>query len=67
MTITPNSVLADKTVGYIEDNYRLNIVLVRHDHQSEMHPTDAQRIQAGDTLAVLGGPAQLARLVHDND
>ena len=67
VTITPHSVFADKTVGYIEDNYHLNIVLVRHDHQSEMHPTDSQKIQAGDTLAVLGGPEQLARLVHDNE
>jgi voltage-gated potassium channel len=67
VTITPHSVFADKTVGYVEDNYHLNIVLVRHDHQSEMHPTDSQKIQAGDTLAVLGGPEQLARLVHDNE
>lgn len=67
VTITPHSIFADKTVGYIEDNYHLNIVLVRHDHQSEMHPTDSQLIHAGDTLAVLGGPSQLARFVHANE
>jgi Trk K+ transport system NAD-binding subunit len=67
VTITPHSVFAEKTVGYVEDNYHLNIVLVRHDHKSEMHPTDSQMIQAGDTLAVLGGPEQLAHLVHDNE
>lgn len=67
VTITPHSMFANKTVGFVEDNYHLNIVLVRHDHQSEMHPTDAQKILAGDTLAVLGGPTQLARLVHDNE
>jgi len=67
ITINPNSPFAGKTVGYIEDTYHLNIVLVRHDHESEMHPTDACPIHAGDTLAVLGGPTQLARLVHDNE
>jgi len=67
VTIKPNSIFATKTVGYVEDNYHLNIVLLRHDHESEMHPTDSCPIHAGDTLAVLGGPAQLSRLVHDNE
>jgi len=66
VTIKPNSPFASKTVGYLEDNYHLNIVLLRHDHESEMHPTDSCPIHAGDTLAVLGGPPQLAQLVHDN-
>ena len=67
LTISPSSLLANKTIGYVEDNYHLNIVLLRHDHQSDMHPTDACPINVGDTLAVLGGPMQLSRLVHDNE
>ena len=67
VTIKPGSQFADKTVGFVEDNYHLSIVLLRHDHTSEMHPTDSCPIHAGDTLAVLGGPAQLNRLVHDNE
>ena len=66
LTISPGSQLAGKTVGYVEDNYHLNIVLVRHDHQSEMHPTDGALLGAGDTLAVLGGPDPLNHLLHDN-
>jgi Trk K+ transport system NAD-binding subunit len=66
LTIPPSSNLASKTVGYVEDNYHLNIILLRHDHQSEMHPTDTRPLQAGDTLAVLGGPEQLSRLMQDN-
>lgn len=65
-TIKPNSEFADKTVGYVEDNYHLNIVLLRHDHESEMHPTDSSPLHAGDTIAVLGGPEHLNRLLHDN-
>jgi voltage-gated potassium channel len=66
LTISTNSQLAGKTVGNIEDGYHLSIVLVRHDHQSEMHPTDATQIHTGDTLAVLGGPDSLNHLLHDN-
>lgn len=67
VTIKPKSPLANKTIGYVEDTYHLNIVLLRHDHTSEMHPTDSCPIRAGDTLAVLGGPRQLSQLVHDNE
>jgi Trk K+ transport system NAD-binding subunit len=67
VTLTPSSQIAGKTVGFVEDNYHLNIVLLRHDHRSEMHPTDSSPLQVGDTIAVLGGPQQLSRLVHDNE
>jgi voltage-gated potassium channel len=66
MSIHPSSKLVNKTVGYVEDNYHLNIILIRHDHQSEMHPTDTSLLHAGDTLAVLGGPEQLSQLMLDN-
>jgi Trk K+ transport system NAD-binding subunit len=66
LTIPASSKLADKYVGYVEDNYHLNIILLRHDHQSEMHPTDTRPLHPGDTLAVLGGPEQLSRLMQDN-
>ena len=67
LTITSTSQLSGRTVGYVEDNYHLNIVLVRHDHHSEMHPTDSLPISSGDTLAVLGGPDALNHLLHDNE
>jgi voltage-gated potassium channel len=67
LTISPDSDLAGRTVGFIEDNYHLNIVLLRHDHSSEMHPTDSRSVIGGDMIAALGGPEQLNRLLHDND
>jgi Trk K+ transport system NAD-binding subunit len=67
MTITKGSTLADRTVGFIEDNYHLNIVFVRFDHQSEMHPTDSRMLAAGEMIGVLGGPEQLGHLLHDNE
>jgi voltage-gated potassium channel len=67
LKICETSQLAGKTVGYVEDNYHLNIVLIRHDHQSQMHPTDSTLLGVGDTLAVLGGPEPLNHLLHDNE
>lgn len=66
MTISSSSRLANKTVGFVEDNYRLNIILLRHDQESEMHPRDTRSLSAGDTLAVLGGPEQLRQLMQDS-
>jgi len=66
LTIASSSSLARKTVGYVEDNYHLNVILLRRDHTSEMHPTDTSPLNAGDTLAVLGGPEQLSRLMQDS-
>lgn len=67
LTINENSPLSNKTVGHIEDNYHLNVVLLRHDHHSEMHPTDKSELHAGDTIAVLGSSAQLQTLIQANE
>jgi Trk K+ transport system NAD-binding subunit len=67
LTIANDSTLAGRTVGFIEDNYHLNIVFVRSDHHSEMHPTDSRLLSSGDMIGVLGGPEQLAHLLHDNE
>lgn len=67
LTVPATSKLAGKTIGFVEDNYHLNIILVRFDHHSEMHPTDSRVINVGDMLAALGGPGQLSRLMHDNE
>jgi Trk K+ transport system NAD-binding subunit len=67
MTINQGSVLVGQTVGFVEDNYHLNIVFVRFDHHSEMHPTDSRVLNGGDMIAVLGGPEQLSHLIHDNE
>ncbi|MBE0681601.1 MAG: NAD-binding protein [Anaerolineales bacterium] len=67
LTVSGGAPFAQKTVGYVEDNYHLNVVLLRHDHRSEMHPTDKSPLHAGDVIAVLGGPEQLQTLLFDNE
>ena len=66
LTIASTSSLAGRTVGYVEDNYNLNVILLRHDHSSEMHPSDSVLLSTGDTLAVLGGPEELSKLMQDS-
>jgi len=67
LVIKPSSEIADRTVGFVEDTYHLNIVFLRRDHHSHMHPTDSHPVHAGDTLVVLGGPNELNHLMHDNE
>jgi voltage-gated potassium channel len=67
LTISDIAPFANKTVGYVEDHYHLNVVLLRHNHQSEMHPTDKSELHAGDVIAILGVPEQLNQLLHDNE
>lgn len=64
LTIAPNSDLDGKSVGQIEDGYSVSIVLVRHDHSSDLHPTDSMIMEGGNLLAVLGRPEKLNALVH---
>ncbi len=66
LTINPESRLANKVVGYVEDNYHVSVILVRHDHETEMHPTDNKKISSGDVLAVLGGPDELSKIMYAN-
>lgn len=64
LTIGFGSELDGKTVGQVEDGYSVSIVLVRHNHTSELHPTDSMILKGGNLLAVLGRPEKLNSLVH---
>jgi voltage-gated potassium channel len=67
LTISDEAPFGEKTIGYVEDNYHVSVVLQRHGHISEMHPTAKSSLHAGDVIAVLGGPEQLNQLLHDNE
>jgi Trk K+ transport system NAD-binding subunit len=66
ITITPGCSLEGRTVGQIEDNYIVSLILVRHDGALEFHPTDTRQVRANDSLAVLGRPDRLHHLIHDS-
>ena len=66
MVIGETSALTEKTVGHVEENYHLTVILLRQNDHSEMHPKINSVLNAGDTVAVLGGPDQLKQLMQDN-
>jgi voltage-gated potassium channel len=66
-TVSPNTPIDGRTVGFVENTYKVNIVLLRHDHESMMPPKDTNTLHAGDVLAVLGAPEQLSNILHENE
>ncbi len=61
-----SSDLPDSAVGEIEQSYNLSVVMLRRNGQSDFHPRSDRALEAGDTLVVLGGVAQISRLVEDS-
>jgi len=67
LNIKPNSALAGKTIGEIESRRRVHIALLSHNHQIEQPPSKDAILAAEDTLAALGEPDELNRLLHENE
>lgn len=66
ITISAGCILEGKTVGYIEDNYVVSVIMLRSDSRTEFHPTDSHPVHADDIVAVLGRPDRLHQLIHDS-
>ncbi|MFZ6031280.1 MAG: potassium channel family protein [Chloroflexota bacterium] len=66
LTISPDSVLTRYTAGELETHYNLSVVLLRRNHESDLHPPGDTQLLPGDALAVLGGPAEISLLCRDN-
>jgi voltage-gated potassium channel len=67
LDVQPNSLLNGRSVAEIEQVYGVSVVLVRHEGASEFHPAGDRKLAGQDVLAVLAGPAEIARLIEDND
>jgi voltage-gated potassium channel len=66
LTVTKNSVYVGKSVGSIEDKYQINILFVRIDHRSEMHPPDDRRLSSDNIIGIIGSPEQIQQMINDN-
>jgi Trk K+ transport system NAD-binding subunit len=65
--ISQNPRLSGISVGEIEANYDVSVVLLRRDGEdSDFHPASDRKIKAMDTLAVLGGAIQINNLIQRN-
>lgn len=64
LAISPGSNLDGKTVGQVEDEFSVSVVMVRQDHTNQFHPADNIMLRGQYTLAVLGRPENLNQVVH---
>jgi len=62
LMVAPRSKLLGKSVGGVEQSYKVSIVFIRRDDQSDFHPPGHSTLNAGDVLAVLGGPEEISQL-----
>lgn len=66
ITIRPRSALARLSVGQIEHDYDVSVVLLRRDGAADLHPHPDVIPLPGDTLAVFAEPTTLSRMVKEN-
>ena len=66
LEIQPNSQLHGITVGNLEVRYNVSVVLLHRNHESDLHPPADSMLLSGDSLGILGGPAEISQLVQDN-
>lgn len=67
LTVLTESNLVGLSVGRLEEQYDLSVVLVRRDEQPDLHPSAERLLTAGEVVAVLGGPSQISALIRDNN
>lgn len=66
LTVRPGSRLAGLSVGQIEGDMNVSVVLLRRDGASDPHPAADQVITGHDVIAVLGEPQHIARITSEN-
>lgn len=67
LQLTPGSKLCGHSIDEIENYYNLSIVFYAHEGLKDLHPAGLLQLASGDTIAILGNPAQISRIVHDNE
>ncbi|HCK65540.1 MAG TPA: hypothetical protein DHW49_04685 [Anaerolineae bacterium] len=65
LTLTKESPLINKTVDYVENNYKVNVVLFKREDETQMPPKDNVKLNVGDVIAIIGGPEELNIVLHN--
>jgi Trk K+ transport system NAD-binding subunit len=66
LNVSPKSPLVNLTVSEIEQTYDVSVVLLGNAGERDFHPGGNRRLAANHTLAVLGAPERINRLVKEN-
>jgi voltage-gated potassium channel len=64
--INNRSGLIGQTLGNIEDQFDLSVVFLSHNGIPDTHPSSHLSVSASDTIAILGDPQAINKLVHEN-
>lgn len=67
LTLVKDSAFANKTVGYLENNFQVNIVLLRRENETQMPPKDVVTLNDGDVIVIIGAPKELNNVLHLNN
>ena len=67
LDIAPSSSLIGCSMAEIEQKYDVSVVLLRHDGESDFHPSGERCLAANDVMGVLAGPSQISRLAKANE
>ncbi len=66
LTVTPGSFLASGTVGELQKQYDLDIVLQGRDGNVEVQPENTNRVLAGDTLVIFARHDRILEITERN-
>jgi len=64
--LASGSKLVGTTVNWVEEKFRVSIVLLRRDSSSEFHPAGDHRLAEKDTIVVLGELEKILELAQEN-
>jgi uncharacterized protein with PhoU and TrkA domain len=53
-------------MGDLEKRFNISVVLLRRNHESDLHPPSETQILPGDTLGILGGLPEIGLIVAAN-
>jgi Trk K+ transport system NAD-binding subunit len=66
LKVEPDSFLDGKTLGKLEDDHDMDIVLHLRGSESEVHPSQDIVVQAGDSLVIFANHTQIIEIVSRN-
>jgi Trk K+ transport system NAD-binding subunit len=58
--------LPGMTVGQIEKQYEVSVIILRQEGEEDLHPSANRLIHPGDTMAILGKPEELNAIIYAN-
>ena len=65
--VNPGSHLCNQMVRDIEQRFNVSIVLLQRNNESDLHPLADLEVSEGDSLAILGGQAEISLISKVND